>query len=132
MSLLFGCPGAHAVVGADEVVADQHCVVPVGDAPDHLAIDLGPPVSALVVGAQRLGEAGRGQRQEGRGEGTRRPLVVQGISGLEVEGRGGHGRGGSFRNGRGGACPGLLGWAGIQARGGRRGMEEGRPCRHRR
>ena len=62
MAFLLGCPGANTVVRSNEVVADQHCVVPVANAPDHLAIDLGPPVPALVVGAQRLGETGRRKR----------------------------------------------------------------------
>ena len=80
-------PRAHAVIRADEVIADQHGVVAVGDAADHLAIHPRPPVAALVVGAQRLGEAGGREAEEGRREGATRPLCVQRIARLEVEGR---------------------------------------------
>lgn len=106
-------PRAHAVVRADEVIANQHGIIPVGDAADHLTIHPGPPVAALVVGAQRLGEAGGRQTEEGRREGATRPLRVQRIARLEVEGRLGRRRGRVIGHRRGGAQVRVCGLVGI-------------------
>lgn len=51
MALLPGRPSPHAIVCPDKIVADQHRIVPVRDAADHLTVDLGPSVPALVVRA---------------------------------------------------------------------------------
>lgn len=96
-------PRAYAVVRADEVIADQHGVIAVGNAADHLTIHPGPPVAALVVGAQRLGEAGGREAEERRREGATWPLCIERVARLEVEGRLGRRWGRVVGNRRGGA-----------------------------
>jgi hypothetical protein len=93
MSLLACTPSSNAVVGAYEVVADQDRIVAIRDAPYHLTVDFRPAIPALVVRAQRFGEACGGERKERRREWPRRPFREQRISGLEVEWRTGLGFG---------------------------------------
>lgn len=79
-------PGADAVVGTDEAVAGQHCVVAVGATADQLAVDVGAaPVAAPVMGAQRVAEGARRRGEERRGERARGAFCKEGDASLEAE-----------------------------------------------
>lgn len=78
-------PRSHAVVRANEVVADQHRVVAIRHAPNHFAVDFGPPVARLVVCAQWLGEARRRDGEERRRKRATGSLCIERVPGFEVE-----------------------------------------------
>lgn len=80
------CPRAYPIVGTDKEVARVYRIVAIREPPDDLSVDARPPIAALVVCAQRVGEgAGRG-RQEGRGERPRLSLRKQADARLESKG----------------------------------------------
>lgn len=79
-------PCAHAVVGADEIVAREGGVVAVGPTFDQLPVDLGTAVAAAVVGAERVAEGARGRGEEGRRKGPRGTLGEEGDARLELVG----------------------------------------------
>lgn len=56
MALGFRRPSSYPIVHSDEVLCSQDCIVTVGQAPDELAPDEGPPVLALGMRCQRVGE----------------------------------------------------------------------------
>jgi hypothetical protein len=78
-------PRAHAVVGADEVVARKHGIVAVGKPLYQVAIHVRPPVPAPVVGAERVAEGARRWREERRRERARRALRKQRDARVEAE-----------------------------------------------
>ena len=85
MSLLLVRPCAHSVVRRNEVIADQNRIVSISDTSDHLPIDLWPPVSALIMCAQRVGEARRWSRSKRWWKRPRWPFGEQGIACFKVE-----------------------------------------------
>lgn len=86
MPSLLLTPCAHPVVRCDQSVADQQCIVAVGDSADHLPIDLGSAVSSAVVRGQRVGEGAARRTEEGWRKGPRGSLGPTCVAGLEVEG----------------------------------------------
>ena len=87
MATLFLRPSSHAVVGANEIVADEDGIVTISDAANQLAIILLALVAAAIVRGKRVGEGSRRVREEGRWEGPRDALGEEGVASLEVEGR---------------------------------------------
>jgi hypothetical protein len=87
-----GAPRTDAVISTDEILAREGGIVAVGPTLDQLAVYLGPPIAALVVGAERVAEGARGRREEWRGEGPRGALGEEGDARLEAVGQPGRWR----------------------------------------
>lgn len=80
-------PRAHAVIGADKVIARKHSVIAIGQTLDQAAADVGAaPVPAAVVGAERVAEGARRRGEKGRREGARGALREEGDARVEAEG----------------------------------------------
>lgn len=97
-------PRADSIICPDKILARERGIVPIRPPLDQLPIDLGSPVPAPVVRAERVAEGSRGRRQEGGWEGARRPLGEERDAGLELVGQ--------PRQGGDGAVFVLSGWCG--------------------
>lgn len=82
-------PRAYAVVCTYEIVASIYSIVTVGESLDEFSIHkrAGATVSALVVGAQGIGEGYGWRGQEGRRKRPRRSLRKQRDARLKAKGR---------------------------------------------
>jgi hypothetical protein len=87
-------PGAHPVVGTDEVVARKHGVVTVGESLDQASAYIGPAaaVAAPVVRAERVAEGARGRGKERGWKWPRCPLRKEGDASVEAKRQLGEGR----------------------------------------
>lgn len=52
-------PCANTIVGPNKIISNKYGVITVGDTTNHFPIYVGPTVSALIVGTQRIRERPR-------------------------------------------------------------------------